>query len=86
MKKSGCDAGSELLFLLRQKRYLYHQLKLLTERQLESGTSKTPEFILDIISGRRKLVEKIRQLEAKLQPIQNNREKFYEQIAPTRLW
>ena len=66
MKKHNTDIGVELLFLLRQQRYLYHQLKILTDRQQQLAGTTSPELLLGLISGRRKLVEKLRELESKL--------------------
>jgi len=72
MPKKNNNTGAELLFLLRQKRYFFYQLKLLAEKQRQIKSSDSPEMMLDIVSGRRKLTEKIRELETKLQPIKNN--------------
>ena len=82
MKNQNTNVGGELLFLLRQQRYLYHQLKLLTERQRKSAGTNSPEFLLEIISGRRKLVEKLHELNNKLRPIKANWQKLSSQIEP----
>ncbi len=82
MKKHNTNLGRELLFLLRQQRYLYHQLKILTERQCKSVGTNSPEFLLEIISGRRKLVEKLHELNNKLRPIKANWQKLSSQIEP----
>ena len=81
-KKHKTNAGVELLFLLRQQRYLYHQLKLLTERQRQLGQASSPEIILEVIFGRRKLIEKLRELNEKLRPIKANWRKLSRQIDP----
>jgi hypothetical protein len=72
MPKQNNNTASELLFLLRQKRYFFHQLKILSEKQHQIELSSSPEMMLDIVSGRRKLLEKISELETKLQPVKNN--------------
>ncbi len=82
MKNHNADAGVELLFLLRQQRYLYHQLKILTDRQQQSAGINSPELLLGFISGRRKLVEKLRELEDKLRPIKANWQKLSGRIGP----
>ena len=70
------------MFLLRQQRYLYHQLKILTERQRGLAGTNSPESLLEVISGRRKLVEKLRELNGKLRPIRTNWQKLSVQIEP----
>jgi len=80
MKNHNADAGVELLFLLRQQRYLYHQLKILTDKQQQSAGTNSPELLLEFISGRRKLVEKLRELEDKLRPIKANRQRLFGRI------
>jgi chromosome segregation ATPase len=80
MKKSDINTGMELLYLLRQQRYLYHQLRNLTERQRELSGTNSPELLLEVITGRRKLVEKLRELEQKLQLIKANWPKLSNQI------
>lgn len=72
MKNQNSDAGPELLSLLRQQRYLYHQLKILTDRQQELAGTDSPELLLEVISGRRKLTEKLLELNSKLRPIKSN--------------
>lgn len=82
MSKYNANAGTELLFLLRQQRYLYHQLKDLSERQQELAGTNSPELLLEVITGRRKLVEKLRQVNNKLRPIKMNWPKVISQIGP----
>ena len=82
MEKHNTDIGAELLFLLRQQRYLYHQLKILTDRQQQSTGTTPPELLLELISGRRKLAEKLRELEDKLRPIKANWQKLSGRIVP----
>jgi len=82
MKKHNTDIGAELLFLLRQQRYLYHQLKILTDRQQQSAGTNSPDLLLEFISGRRKLVEKLLELDNKLRPIKANWQKLSRRIGP----
>ena len=82
MEQNNTNAGAKLLFLLRQQRYLYHQLKDLTERQQKLAGSGSPELLLGIISGRRKLVGKLEELSDKLRPIKANWKKIACQIGP----
>jgi len=82
MEKQDNNAGLELLSLLRQQRYLYHQLKLLTDRQQQLRQTDSPELLLEVIFGRRKLVEKLRQLNSKLRPIKANWQKLSVRIGP----
>ena len=82
MKKYNANIGAELLFLLRQQRYLYHQLKLLTYRQHQLAGKNSSEEILEIIFGRRKLVEKILELGRKLSPIKSAWRKLSRRIEP----
>ena len=82
MKKRNTNVGAELLFLLRQQRYLYHQLKNLTDRQRQLAGINSPELLLEVISGRRKLIEKLRELDDKLRPIKANWQKLSSQIEP----
>jgi hypothetical protein len=71
-KEHYTNTAFQLLFLLRQQRYLYHQLKLLTDRQKHLSETNSPEQMLEIINGRRKLIEKLRQTDGKLRPIKTN--------------
>jgi len=82
MNNKNPNVGMEVLFLLRQQRYLYHQLKSLTFRQQQLAGNQSPELILEIIAGRRKLTEKLQQLENQLRPIRTNWEKVSERISP----
>jgi hypothetical protein len=82
MKKHNAEIGAELLFLLRQQRYLYHQLKILTDRQRQLAGTNSPELLLEVTSGRRKLVEKLRELDNKLRPIKANWQKLSRRIGP----
>jgi hypothetical protein len=80
MKKHNTNIGVELLFLLRQQYYLYHQLKILTDRQQQLTGTNSPELLLEVITGRRKLIEKLRELDCKLRPIKANWQKLSCQI------
>ena len=80
MEKGNSNPGAELLFLLRQQRYLYHQLKILAQRQRELAGTSSPELLLDAVSGRHKLVEKLRELDEKLRPIKANWDKLRSRI------
>ena len=71
-KEHYTNTAFQLLFLLRQQRYLYHQLKILTDRQKQLSETNSPEQLLEIINGRRKLIEKLRQTDGKLRPIKTN--------------
>jgi len=82
MGKHNNNAGVELLFLLRQQRCLYHQLKILTDRQQQLAGTDSPELLLEVIFGRRKLIEKLEELESKLRPVKANWQKLSGQIGP----
>lgn len=82
MQEHNSEAGKQLLSLLRQQRYLYHQLRILTDRERQLAGTNSPELLLEVIFGRRKLVEKLRQLEGKLRPIKANWQKISSQIGP----
>ena len=81
-KEHYTNTAFQLLFLLRQQRYLYHQLKILTDRQKELSETNSPEQLLEIINGRRKLIEKLRQTDGKLRPIKTNWGKLSRHIGP----
>jgi len=80
MKEHKTNVGVELLFLLRQQRYLYHQFRMLTDRGRQLVGTNSPELLLEVIFGRRKLVEKLRKLNEKLRPIRANWRKLSVQI------
>jgi len=82
MKKYNTNLGVELLFLLRQQRYLYHQLKILTDRQSQLAGANSPELVLEVVTGRRKLTEKLQELDNKLRPIKSNWQKLSSRIEP----
>ena len=79
MKRRRINAGVELLFLLRQQHYLYHQLKILTDRQQELVGTGSPD-LLKIIIGRSKLIEKLRELDTKLRPIKADWQKLSRKV------
>jgi hypothetical protein len=65
--------GDDLLFLLKQQRTLYHQLKVLAAQQKEVfWQSNSPEELVRVLSGRRKLIEKLREVNSKLKSIKTN--------------
>lgn len=53
MKEQNNEAGAELLFLLRQQRRLYHQFKMLSDRQRQLAGTDSPEQLLEVVFGRR---------------------------------
>ena len=80
MDKDDHNVGLHLVFLLKQRRDLYHQLKALTDKQKELVDSTTPETLLKILTGRRKLIEKLRQVEEKLGLIRSNWSKIRSRL------
>lgn len=79
------NAGHELLNLLRQQRYLYHELRLLTVRRQELTTENSPELMLEIISARRKLTEKLREVNNKLRIVKIGWHKLLSRIEPKQM-
>jgi len=82
MKKHNPNICVELLFLLRQQRSLYHQLKMLTDRQHQLAGTSSPELLSEVTSKRRKLIDKLWELNAKLRPIKANWQKLSSHIEP----
>lgn len=82
MKKHSTNTGTELLLLLNQQRDLYHQLKILTDKQHQLAGTNSPEMLLEVISKRQKLTKKLQELDCKLQPIKANWKKLSGQIKP----
>lgn len=80
MKEDDGKVGAEVVFLLRQQRNLYHQLKTLTDRQKQIVGTDSPELLVQIISGRRKLIAKLRQINEKLSLIKASWPKISIQI------
>jgi len=80
MKKHKANASVELLFLLRQQRCLYRQLKILTDQEQQLAGTGSPELLLEAIIGRSKLIEKLRELDSKPRPIKANWWKLSRQI------
>jgi len=72
MANKDIEPGGQLLFLLRQQRRLYHQLKILTDRQEQLSESDSPEMQLSVIFGRRKLSEKLGEVEDRLAVVKGN--------------
>jgi hypothetical protein len=85
MENHYTNAGHEFLNLLRQQRYLYHELRLLTLRMQEPSVTNSPELMLEIISGRRKLTEKLRDINNKLRIVKANWHKLISQIGPKQM-
>ena len=80
MKEDDGKVGAEVVFLLGQQRNLYHQLKTLTDRQMQIAETNSPESLVQIISGRRKLIAKLRQINEKLSLIKASWPKISIQI------
>ena len=76
------NAGEELVSILRHQRYLYHQMKLLTEHHQQLADTDSPEIMLEITNGRRKLIEKLQELNYKLRPIKANWNNLSSQFTP----
>jgi len=85
MENNDTNAGHEFLNLLRQQRYLYHELRLLTLRKQEPPVTNSPELMLEIITGRRKLTEKLRDVNNKLRIVKANWHKLLSQIGPKQM-
>lgn len=80
LNKDDHNVGLKLVFLLKQRRNLYHQLKGLTDKQMQLKDTASPELLLKILTGRRKLIEKLRELEIKLGLIKSNWSKISPQV------
>jgi hypothetical protein len=80
MSKYNASASTELLSLLRQQKYLYHQLKILTDKQRQLTETNSPESAIEIIFGRRKLIEKLQESGNKLRTIRTSWQKISSQI------
>jgi hypothetical protein len=80
VKKDDQNVGLQLVFLLKQRRDLYYQLKGLMDKQMQLRDSASPELLLKILTGRRKLIEKLRELEEKLGLIKSNWTKISPQV------
>jgi hypothetical protein len=82
MNQTSSDIGVELLALLRLQRYLYHQLRALDQTQHQLAAKTSPELLLEVIAARRKLVQKLQQLDAKLRTIKANWQTLAPKITP----
>jgi hypothetical protein len=85
MENRYTNAGHEFLNLLRQQRYLYHELRLLMLRKQELTTENSPELMLEIIRARRKLTEKLQDINNKLRIVKANWHKLLSQIGPKQM-
>jgi hypothetical protein len=81
MNNDNHNAGTKFVSLLKQRRNLYYQLKVLMDEQSQLIDSSSPELALKILTSRRKLIEKLRQLEAKIGLIKSNWSKISSHIA-----
>ena len=72
MNKDDRNVGAEVILLLTRQRNLYHQLNVLTEKQSQLTGTNSPELLLKIISGRRKLIVGLRQVNEKLRLIKSS--------------
>jgi len=72
MEKNNANFSNEVMRLLRLKRYLWHQLRLLVDRQRELAGDDSPEEVLGIVSGRSKLFSELRRVESQLDPLMSN--------------
>lgn len=80
------NLGDEVLFLLKQQRNLYHQLKELEKKQAEMfWGANSPEELVKILASRRKLLEKLRTVNGKLKPIRANWQDIYGKIGQDNL-
>jgi len=85
MENHYTNAGLEFLNLLRQQRYLYHELRLLTLRKQEPLLTNSPELMLELINARRKLTEKLREVNNKLRIVKTHWHKLLSQIGPKQM-
>jgi len=85
MENCNINAGQELFSLLRHQRYLYHELAILTARKQQLAKTNSPELMLEVINGRRKLVEKLHDVNSKLRPIRAKWFAHLSQIEPAQM-
>jgi len=85
MTDHNSEIGGQLLSLLRQQRYLYHQLRILAKTQQQFAGKASPELLLEVTAGRRKLLDKLRELDNKLRPVKASWQKLRPQIAPDQM-
>jgi len=71
MNEHETNTGAELLFLLSQQRYLY---------QCQLAGTDSSELLVEIFSGRSKLIEKLQELDNKLRPIKAGWQEFSNRI------
>lgn len=71
VRLSSDKIGQEIAFLLRQKRNFYHQLKSLDKR-MDLELLDSPEELVRVLNGRRKLIEKLRLMNQKLKAVKAN--------------
>ena len=82
MNQNYDEIGIILVFLVRQQRNLYHQLKILAQSQTDAIGTNSPEAILQIMTARRKLIQKLEEIEEKLRPIRSKWDKLKNMITP----
>ena len=82
MKKRCTGTGMELLLLLTQQRYLYHQLDILTNIERELVEMNSPEALPKAISRRFELMEKLARLNDKLRSAKTASQALARQPGP----
>lgn len=63
------DIGNKLIQLLTQQKFLYRQLKELTQKQTSLVDGHDPEMLLKILAGRQRLIDRLSLIDRELRPI-----------------
>ena len=63
------DIGSKLIQLLTQQKFLYRQLKELTQKQTSLVDGNEPDMLLKILAGRQRLIDRLSLIDRELRPI-----------------
>jgi hypothetical protein len=63
------DIGNKLIQLLTQQKFLYRQLKELSQKQSSLLDGNDPEMLLKILAGRQRLIDRLSLIDRELRPI-----------------
>ncbi len=77
LQKQG-NIGDQVIELLSRQRALYQQLHELATKQTELVDGKNPEMLLKLLAARQRLIDRLTDIDRKLQPIRSE----WDNIAP----
>ena len=78
------DVGGKLIDLLTQQRFLYRQLHQLAQKQSSLVDGKDPQMLLSVLANRQRLIDKLADIDRRLQPIRADWQQIAQSLDPAQ--